>query len=228
LACFARPAWTLLFVLMATGAYADSAPSPVAPPAAPASPIEGVWLDSTQSQITVVPCDQGYCGNISKIVVPPKLYAAHKKEIDAIAPAGFTDLNNKDPKLRNRPILGLTILTLHPTDKPEVFDGTIYDPDSGNTFSGSLTLLGPDKMQLEGCLNVPGANLLKNLLCRDRDWTRVVASEPPPVPMGPAPNATSVISPSATATPAVPVLPAVPRPHKKPAASEPVTASNFQ
>jgi len=207
----ARPFWTLLFAFLATGAHAAPAASPEAP-AAPAAPIEGVWLDSTQSEITVVPCDQGFCGNISKIVVPPALYAAHKKEIDAIGPAGFTDVKNKDPKLRSRPILGLTILTLHATDQPDVFDGTIYDPDSGNTFSGSLTLLSPDKMRLEGCLDVPGANLLKNLLCRDRDWTRVAQPEAAPVPM-----ARGAADTSATV-----------KPHRKPAAAEPVTAGTFQ
>lgn len=212
-----RPFWTLLFALVAGGAYAAPAATPETP-APPASPIEGTWLDSTQSEITVVPCDAGFCGNISKIVVPPKLYAEHQKEIDAIGPAGFTDLKNKDPKLRDRPILGLTILTLHTTDKPDVFDGTIYDPDSGNTFSGSLTLIGPDKMRLTGCLDVPGANLLKNLLCRDRDWTRVAAPEAPPIPM--VRGATE----AAAAAPAT----AAPKPHHKPAASEPVTAATFQ
>jgi hypothetical protein len=129
--------------------------------------------------------------------------------------AGFTDVKNKDPSLRNRPILGLTILTLHPTDKPDAFDGTIYDPDSGNTFSGSLTLLGPDKMQLEGCLNVPGANLLKNLLCRDRDWTRVTEPD----------AAAGDASATAPETP----KPGTPKPHHKTAAdSEPVTAGSFQ
>jgi uncharacterized protein (DUF2147 family) len=211
-----RPSWALLFALVAGGAYA-APPAPAATPAPPASPIEGVWLDSTQSEITVVPCEQGFCGNISKIVVPPKLYAEHQKEIDAIGPAGFTDLKNKDPKLRDRPILGLTILALHATDQPGVFDGTIYDPDSGNTFSGSLTLLGPDKMRLEGCFDVPGANLLKNLLCRDRDWTRVAEPEVPPMPMMRS-AARSAAASAATA----------PKAHPGPAASEPVAAGTFQ
>jgi uncharacterized protein (DUF2147 family) len=204
-----------LFAFLAGGAYAAPGAPPEAP-VPPASPIEGTWLDSTQSQITVVPCEQGFCGNISKIVVPPKLYAAHKNEIDAIGPAGFTDLKNKDPKLRNRPILGLTILTLHPTDQPDVFDGTIYDPDSGNTFSGSLTVLGHDKMRLEGCLDVPGANLLKKLLCRDRDWTRVAEPEPPPIPMARGRVQQSAV-PSAAASGS-----------PKPAAAEPVAVGNFQ
>lgn len=121
---------------------------------------------------------------------------------------------NKDPSLRSRPILGLTILTLHPTDKPAVFDGTIYDPDSGDTFSGSLTLLSADKMQLEGCLNVPGANLLKNLLCRDRDWTRIA-------------DADAQAGGSAPAAKPDAVEPA-PRPHHKAADSTPVSAGSFQ
>jgi hypothetical protein len=146
--------------------------------------------------------------------VPPALYAAHKKEIDAMGTAGFTDVKNKDPSLRNRPILGLTILTLQPTDKPDVFSGTIYDPDSGDTFSGSLTLISADKMRLEGCLNVPGANLLKNLLCRDRDWTRVADAGTQ------ADSGTPAGRPDA-------VEPA-PRPHRKTADSAPVSAGSFQ
>lgn len=149
-----------------------SAPAVLASPNDPGAALEGVWLTQAKSEITVSPCPDDFCGNISKIVVPDAIYKANKKEIDSIGATNFTDLMNKDPNLRSRPIMGLQILTLHPNkDKPTIFDGQIYNPQDGNTYSGYVEVLGPDKIRLNGCI-------LYNIICKGEDWTRV----PQPVP----------------------------------------------
>lgn len=140
---------------------------------APQSVVEGTWQTALKSEITIAPCSGSLCGYITKIVVPPEIAAANK---DALAQIGdnFFDYNNKDPALRNRPIQGLMILTLHQGNSPAVYDGEIYNPQDGNTYSGYVQVLGPDKIRLNGCI-------LYNVICKGEDWVRVPNPDPPPV-----------------------------------------------
>lgn len=131
--------------------------------------IEGVWQTQLQSEITISRCAEGYCGRISKVVVPQRyLEGSNGAAIEAMRPEDFFDYNNKDPQLRQRPILGLQILTLTPTDRPDIYNGEIYNPEDGNTYSGYMEVLGPDKVRLNGCV-------LFNVICRGEDWVRVSA-----------------------------------------------------
>jgi len=171
-----------------------SAPAVLASPNDPGAALEGVWLTQAKSEITVSPCPDDFCGNISKIVVPDAIYKANKKEIDSIGATNFTDLMNKDPNLRSRPIMGLQILTLHPNkDKPTIFDGQIYNPQDGNTYSGYVEVLGPDKIRLNGCI-------LYNIICKGEEWTRV--PQPEPAPEGTTASAPAAATKPAPATPA--------------------------
>ena len=155
--------------------------------------IDGTWLTQAKSQITVSSCPDDFCGNITKIVVPPELYKANKKVIDSIGATNFTDEMNKDPTLRSRPILGLQILTLHPSDKPTIYNGQIYNPQDGNTYSGYVEVLGPNKIRLNGCI-------LYNIICKGEDWVRV----PPPPPEPASDTATAPSADAPTAAPAAP------------------------
>lgn len=139
----------------------------IAPTLAQGSPIEGVWRTLLLSEVTISVCPQGYCGYLSKIVVPEgRLNAAEAEAAASMRPEDFFDYRNKDPKLRNRPMLGLQILTLRQGNKPHIFDGEVYNPEDGNTYSGYLELLGPDLVRLNGCV-------LFNVICRGEDWVRV-------------------------------------------------------
>jgi uncharacterized protein (DUF2147 family) len=147
--------------------------------------IEGVWLTAAKSEMTVVSCPEGYCGSITKIVVPADIYKQNKAAIDAMGATSFTDEMNKDPALRGRPILGLQILTLHSGDKPKIYDGEIYNPQDGNTYSGYVEVLGPNKIRLNGCI-------LYNIICKGEDWTRVPQQAPAPAEAGVAVSTGSV------------------------------------
>lgn len=129
--------------------------------------IVGVWQTQLQSEVTISRCDEGYCGRISKVVVPEHyLQGSNGTAIEAMRPEDFFDYNNKDPLLRGRPVLGLQILTLTPTDKPNIYNGEIYNPEDGNTYSGYMEVLGPDRVRLNGCV-------LFNVICRGEDRVRV-------------------------------------------------------
>jgi hypothetical protein len=106
---------------------------------------------------------------------------------------------NKDPNLRSRPILGLQIVTLHAGDKPNIYDGAIYNPQDGNTYSGYVEVLGPDKIKLNGCI-------LYNIICKGEEWTRVPNPAPAEATAAPAaPGGTT--AGSATAGSATTVAP---------------------
>lgn len=191
-ASYVRLAAALLFAAIVQAAAAAPA-STAADPSAHTSPVEGVWLTAAKSEMTVTACPEGYCGSITKIVVPDDIYKQNKAAIDAMGATSFTDQMNKDPNLRNRPILGLQILTLHKGDKPKIFDGQIYNPQDGNTYSGYVEVLGVNKIRLNGCI-------LYNIICKGEDWTRV------PQPEAPADTASGAAS-AKIASPAAPAAP---------------------
>ncbi|MET3896482.1 uncharacterized protein (DUF2147 family) [Devosia sp. UYZn731] len=160
----------LALVVQAGAIVVAMAQAPTAGVVAP-DPIEGVWQTVLLSEITIAACPEGFCGALSKIIVPgvgltPEELAAAQ----AMDPATFTDMRNKDPELRNRPMLGLQILTLLPSTKPNIYDGEIYNPQDGNTYSGYVEMTGPDVARLNGCV-------LFNVVCKGEDWVRA----PPPV-----------------------------------------------
>ncbi|HEV2518691.1 MAG TPA: DUF2147 domain-containing protein [Devosia sp.] len=138
---------------------------PVAAQQALPALIEGVWLTTAQTELTIIPCPAGYCGHISKIVIPEAIKEKYGDQLEAIDPASFTDANNKDPALQGRPIQGLQILALRQTGNPMFYEGEIYSPEDGNVYSGSVEVLSVDLIRLKGCVLY--------VLCQEQDWSRV-------------------------------------------------------
>lgn len=129
--------------------------------------IEGVWLTPSQSEMTISACVEGFCGYISKIVITDEIRARYGDEVDSVT--AYTDYNNKNPALRNRPIEGLRILTLRAGADAGHFEGEIYSPETGDTYAGAIEVLGPDRIRLKGCAMV--------VLCQEQEWLRVGAAE---------------------------------------------------
>lgn len=113
--------------------------------AAPGDP-SGLWLTETgKSRVKVVPCGGGYCGTIVS------------------APGKALDANNPDPSLRGRSVIGVQILDARKPDGAG-FSGTLYNPNDGKTYSGSLKLTKPDALEVSGCV--------LGFLCKSQTWTR--------------------------------------------------------
>lgn len=135
------------------------------------APIEGVWRTALKSEVTITACPDGFCGHLSHIVVPEgMLSGAEAEAAAAMDPAEFFDYRNKDPNLRDRPMLGLQILTLWQGREPYLYDGEIYNPEDGNSYSGYVEMVGPDTARLNGCV-------LFHVVCRGEEWTRVPLEE---------------------------------------------------
>lgn len=120
-----------------------------AAPAGAATPVAGRWLTEDGAAIvTVAPCGGSVCGRITRVLKGP--------------PSGpATDRNNPDPKLRARPVEGLTILTGF-TDAGNDWRGRIYDPKSGKTYKSVLKREADGRLKVQGCIA---------FLCRTQRWT---------------------------------------------------------
>ena len=77
-----------------------------------------------------------------------------------------TDPLNPDESLRSRARMGMIIMynfVFEGDDKWD--DGNIYDPKSGNEYSGTMTLISENNLDLRGYVGIP-------LFGRTSNWTR--------------------------------------------------------
>jgi uncharacterized protein (DUF2147 family) len=108
--------------------------------------IEKSWFDEGKSsKVQIYPGNDGkFYGKIVWL----------KDPIDKATGKPQTDVENPDPKLRNRPVMNMVILTgfiADPTDRNVYTGGKIYDPDSGKTYCGKITFKG-STLDLRGYL----------------------------------------------------------------------------
>ena len=77
----------------------------------------------------------------------------------------FDELN-PDPALRDRPLLGLTIMSGFTYDGDGRWTGgRIYDPNSGKTYRGTIRQVNANKLKLRGYIGI-------SLFGRTDTWTR--------------------------------------------------------
>lgn len=116
---------------------------------ASASPL-GVWLRANkESKIEIKKCGDSYCGTVVWMIAKN----AAKK-----------DVNNKNPALQNRSILGIQIFSNMVPDGANKWKGDLYNPEDGGTYSGTLKQPSKDTLTLKGCWVWP--------LCKNDTWTR--------------------------------------------------------
>lgn len=120
----------------------------LAVPASAQSSIDGVWRDDGgYVEITVGPCGQARCGRITRIIrVKPG-------ETDR-------DRHNDNPALRNRSILGITILS-GLAWRDGAWRGRVYNPEDGGTYRTEVRPGAGGTLEVKGCLG---------FICRTRVW----------------------------------------------------------
>jgi uncharacterized protein (DUF2147 family) len=121
----------------------------------PADAILGEWMTADgKAKVQVYRCDSLYCGKIVWLKEPVK----NGKEV--------VDDKNPDPALQNKPVIGLVIVREFSFDgEDEWTGGKVYDPESGDTYSGKMTLKDEHTLRLRGYILIP-------LLGRTEIWTR--------------------------------------------------------
>jgi uncharacterized protein (DUF2147 family) len=75
------------------------------------------------------------------------------------------DERNADPALRGRPLKDLPVFYGVKGGPTEWKGGSVYNPEDGKTYHGSITLVDADTLKLTGCIIYP--------LCKSQTWTRV-------------------------------------------------------
>lgn len=132
--------------------------------AEPADEILGTWLMDTgkhRAHISITRQSGDYEGRISWLEEPT--YPANDRR--GMPGETKVDRDNPDPKLRSRPLVGLTILKGVSYDGDGHWSGTIYAPDQGKTYKSKLRLTQGGVLKVRGYIGI-------TLLGRTMDWTR--------------------------------------------------------
>jgi uncharacterized protein (DUF2147 family) len=121
------------------------------------NPLLGTWLtENGASKVEIYPCGTALCGKIIEVLEEP-----------AAEDAPLLDSENEDPKLRDRPILGLRILEgfMRESERRWV-DGQGYNPRDGRVYKGVEI-----ELEADGSLAVGGC-IIWGLICNTETWTR--------------------------------------------------------
>lgn len=123
----------------------------MASPLLAAPPVEGRWVTAEKDAvITIGDCGRTVCGRISKFLVPPPQGTDQR------------DVNNSDPKLRSRKLLGMSVLSGF-VEEEDLWRGQIYDPKSGKTFRSVIRRINATTLEVKGCLGP---------FCQTQTWKR--------------------------------------------------------
>lgn len=107
-------------------------------PALAAPDLSGEWLtEDRKATVSIGRCGANWCGRVARIL---------RRE------PGWNgkDVNNPDPKLRTRSVIGMPILTGFKADAQGLSGGRIYDPNSGRTYRSTV------RLNRDGSLKVSG------------------------------------------------------------------------
>ena len=115
---------------------------------AAAESLDGFWMDSDGEVILEIgPCAAGQptrCGRVAWLKQP-------------LGPNGaqLLDDQNPDPKLRTRPVCGLTVVSGFAKQSDDTWGGgTVYVSDYGISFSGTAQVLNPSQVKVTGYVGV--------------------------------------------------------------------------
>jgi uncharacterized protein (DUF2147 family) len=75
------------------------------------------------------------------------------------------DVHNKDPKLRDRPLVGAVLMWHLRFEDGEYVDGYVYNPEDGGTYRMKAEVQSPESLKIRGYLGI-------SLFGQDRIWSR--------------------------------------------------------
>ena len=122
--------------------------APAIGPAVAAEYPKEFWVNPDQGWVVETkPCDSGLCG-----------YLVGYRAADPHPPGYIAkDVKNPDPAHRDQPLCGLMLMGgFNPADETarQWKNGWIYDPDSGKTYSGTISLIDRSTVKLRGYLGI--------------------------------------------------------------------------
>ncbi len=123
----------------------------------------GVWdVESKDAKMEIYRCGDRFCGRLAWLKDPN--YTAEENRARVGQPK--TDDNNPTLALRNRPLLGLQIMSnFRYVRNDNWVDGKVYDPESGKVYSANMHLVSKDRLDLRGYI-------MFSIFGRTNTWTR--------------------------------------------------------
>jgi glucans biosynthesis protein C len=139
-------ATTAAILVIAAATSSDASPSPV-----------GLWYaEGGAAKVEVQNCGDALCGRVVWLRSP----------FDENG-CPMSDRYNPEISLRNRPVIGIDILSdLRPVSDEAWDGGTIYDPGSGRSYRCTMTMAGDDRLLVRGYVAL-------HILGRTTTWVRV-------------------------------------------------------
>ena len=126
-------------------------------PASSTPSLLGEWVTPNKSIVSIYNCQSSLCAKIEH--VDPAI--GHS--VDGL---------NPDKSKRDRPLCGLVIGTdFQAKDAAHADGGKLYDPESGNTYSGTLALASNGTLKLRGYVGI-------SLFGRSEIWKRAQSTPP--------------------------------------------------
>jgi uncharacterized protein (DUF2147 family) len=110
--------------------------------------VDGVWeVEDRDAHVKIWPCGESLCGDIVWLKRPRR------------------DASNEDPRLRDRPLMGVEILEGFKRTAANRWEGgRIYNPRDGQTYRVDVEVLSADSLKVRGCQLV---------FCGEEIWRRV-------------------------------------------------------
>jgi uncharacterized protein (DUF2147 family) len=114
---------------------------------------EGLWQTPDNGGVVQVSaCGDALCGHV---VTSDRIKAD----------PGITDMKNQDASQRSRPLKGLPLFYGVKGGPTEWSGGSVYNPEDGKTYKGSIKLVDASTLKLTGCVFAP--------FCKTETWTRI-------------------------------------------------------
>lgn len=127
-------------------------------PALAADP-RGTWLTQDKdAALTISSCGNQLCGQIIWLESATDRRGALRK-----------DKNNPEPGKRSQRICGLVVIKDLAPSGADSWAGTVYNPEDGQTYQGSITVLSKDALKVRAYMALP-------IFGKNQTWTRVSGS----------------------------------------------------
>jgi len=130
------------------------------------SSIQGTWRTANGTEINIAPCDSGFCGTLSWIVIPPEQAGMCKMMPKADFGSLMLDYKNPDKARQTRSLLGVQMLAVKATNDPNAYTASVYNAEDGSTNDVQLWVVDGNTLRIGGAC-------VANICAVTQDWPRV-------------------------------------------------------